>query len=135
MTDYKSMKLSEFVAEALAQIIEGVGEAQKKAIQWNGDRDRFSMTIVNPSHFASSKARDQTLIWGERYVSEIQFDVLVGTASAKSKDLSIGVLLATTLGAGAKERSSEDFQHTSRLRFKVPLLLPGQTATTNDQGD
>ncbi|NVJ45534.1 MAG: hypothetical protein HWE07_00355 [Cytophagia bacterium] len=119
------MDLREFVKTSIVQIAEGIEEANVAL--------KDSSAMVNPINIAanseSAKVYGRTrapskTTPGSRVVDMVEFDVSVvaevgeqGSAGAKLSIASIGV------GAdGKKEKSNKS---ESRIKFSVPIVLPG----------
>ena len=111
------MELKDFISESLIQIIDGVTAAQEHASKKGAE--------VAP-HLSPGSVPDGTFLayHADTPLQTVEFDIAV-TASEKDKaEGTIGILVAT-LGVGV--RGSEERQTTelSRIKFKVPVGLPG----------
>lgn len=106
------IKLNDFIAETLAEIVEGVVQAQARvqphgaAVSPAGERRLSSMQIVPAAR-----------------LEQVEFDIEVTTSTEANKKTGLGVFVAPiqagTLGqTGSQERS------VGRIRFKVFLQLP-----------
>jgi hypothetical protein len=97
------MDLEQFVADSLAQIVQGVHKAQK-AIEGTGAK-------INPADAARSP---------DEFV---EFDVAVTAAEEKATGGKINVLTAV-VGLNARGESNASNTTASRIKFKVLVKLP-----------
>src|SRR5262249_18048030 len=92
------ISLKEFVAEAIAQISEGVVEAQKRVKELNGTVNPTNVNIgpkVREEHCFTSKSD------GLNVVQPVSFDVAVTAEESKDKKGGVGVAVGIfSLGAG-----------------------------------
>ena len=114
-----SIKLEDFVAESLIQIVRGVEKAQNEL----GD----SMARINPR---LSRLRTEGTVGSAKDaqaqpVYPVQFDVAVMASEETSTAGGIGVVVGV-FGLGSRGQSAEGGGQTSRIQFKVPVLLPLQ---------
>ncbi len=109
------IELSQFVSDALSQIVEGIADAQKRAI------DRGAVINPRASEIVSSRAVGK----GDycRLVEDIEFDVAVTTAEGTKIAGKVGVL-AAVMGAGIGAESTGQAQSISRIKFKIPIAFP-----------
>jgi hypothetical protein len=118
------MPLKQFVAETIAQIVEGVVEAQERVSKLKG--------TVNPTkgvrlgqkfqeeHCASEDSEGYIL---GNVVQTVSFDVAVTAEEGQGTEAGAGVRVALfTLGAAGHSDSKSS--SASRVQFTVPLLLP-----------
>jgi hypothetical protein len=99
------MKLQDFVAETLKELIDGVKTAQSHAIS-NGAR-------VNP-HGLHFKENQQ----------HVEFDVAVTTTEGTQTKGGIGVFVGP-VGLGSQGQSDNTNSSVSRIRFSIKVVLPG----------
>jgi Trypsin-co-occurring domain 2 len=111
------MKLSEFVEETLTEILTGIREAQKK--EGGG--------LISAEMYADGKSFG-LIGSGSANFTAVQFDVSV---LAETKGAGKAGIRVWSVGAeGSGEHTS---QHTSRIKFAVPLRLPqGDRSEPND---
>lgn len=113
------MDLREFVAEALAQIVEGVKDAQSRAKE-HGAR-------VNPALSTSAElaAKHGILIASGDAAQLVQFDVALTAKEGTGTKGGIGVVMgAFTLGSTGQSQAENS--SVSRVKFTVPLVLPDE---------
>ena len=113
------MELKEFVSQALAEIIQGVLDAQS-TLGANGK-------YVNPSLYSSPPTIAQlgflTSKAGQQPVQNVEFDVAVTISTAEGTKGGIGVV-AGIFAIGSHGQSSSENVALSRLKFSVPITLP-----------
>lgn len=110
------MQLNEFISQTLNQIIDGVTSAQEYG--------KTKKANINPS-----SARMDSKASGYCYCSEtgiplqdVEFDVAVTVSESNitsNGDKNIGAISVTSLNQASNQNSS-----VSRIKFKVPILLP-----------
>lgn len=113
------MKLEDFIAESLTQIINGVKKAQIHA-EKNGA-------------FINSKSMIRTSTSGDSYYDEytnrpaqvIDFDISV-TAKEQGENSAKAGVFVTVFGAGIEGKEASENFSSNRIKFTVPLLLPIQ---------
>lgn len=116
------MDLKEFVSKSLAEITQGVMDAQK-GIADSGGRICPVMKHV----FTESQSGGTNLALGYTktgtVVFVVDFDVAVTVSEGQGKKAGIGVL-SGIISLGAQGRSDQENVAVSRIRFKVPIALP-----------
>ena len=117
------MKLNDFVADTLKQIIEGVIEAQGFAKEkgayinpprayLDGDKSwRFNLEGVDVKY--------------NPYGQVVEFDIAVTTLGSTEAEGKVGVL-GRALGFGARIKSLISRNQEHRIKFSIPLFFPGQ---------
>lgn len=119
------MDLKEFVSATIAQIVQGVVEAQKQAEEVGAcvnPQDEKASIVSNPlkpgSRFVQIPGKGN-------YFNEIQyleFDVAVTASAGTETKGGIGIANIVTLGMiGTSDKSSES---VSRIKFRVPVVFP-----------
>lgn len=111
------MKLKDFVAETLKEIIDGVAEAQDyysdKDGSVNGRKLRFRT--------------DQGMqLWDKETgqpAQMVDFDVAVTTTEGTETKGGIGVFVGP-VGLGSQGKSDASNTSSSRIKFSVPVFLP-----------
>ena len=121
------MDLKDFVKESIVQIAKGIEEANAELLEADAMVNPIYVTMHsdNAQSYGRTKKRDPG--FGEpdsRVVQKVEFDVAVvaesgqqGSAGAKLSIASIGI------GADGKTESSKKSE--SRIRFSIPVVLPG----------
>lgn len=117
------MELKDFVSEALVQIVRGVAQAQNE-LKGTGARVSPRMRSTDKSHTIGEAEMD-----GGQPVSHVEFDVLVTAAEGTGSKGTVGVVVGV-LGLGTQAQSEAKSGQESRIKFKVPLLLPLQEGDT-----
>jgi len=113
------MELQEFVKEALAQISQGVKDAQNSVRDIGG--------YVNPT-VNCAEGKSEMVYFGEtaqgHHVFLVDFDVAISAADKTTAEGGAKLAVATFLSIGGSGGSDSESKSTSRVRFKVPLALP-----------
>lgn len=115
------IKLEDFVAETLKQIIMGVKAAQEYAAE-NGAK--VSPANLCLSHCAQGDVRlmeENTC----RIAQEIDFDIAVTTTEGTETKGGVGIFVGP-VALGTQGKSDAQNSSISRIKFQVPILLPNQ---------
>lgn len=119
------MDLKDFVKESLVQISLGINEANE-ALAGTG-------AMINPLHVIINSEKSQA--YGRtgqsgsykadsRIVERVEFDVAV--VAEKGEQTNAGIKLAiATIGLGAGGQSEKSNRSESRIKFSIPVVLPG----------
>ncbi|MBB5459011.1 hypothetical protein HDG33_002658 [Paraburkholderia sp. Cpub6] len=111
------MDLKEFVHASLTQIVEGVRGAQNDVLKHGG--------YVSPAVYGSTGAETHFAVMPDgQNVFLVDFDVAVTVTEGTASDVEGRLKVASVFGVGGGRKTSGSEEHTSRLRFKVPLALP-----------
>ena len=113
------MNLQEFVAESLSQIVLGVKQAQSSVAATGARVAPLMRTTIDKESIGQAEGD------GGQPVYAVDFDVVVMAAAGKGTKGGIGVVVGA-IGLGSQGQSESKIGHESRIRFKVPLLLPPQ---------
>lgn len=110
------MQLNEFIAQTLQQIIDGVSTAQEYGKSKNEN--------INPSSARmDGKASGYSFCLDTRIpLQDVEFDLAVTVCESNetsSGDKNIGAISVSSLNQSSSQSSS-----VSRIKFKVPVLLP-----------
>ena len=113
------IELKQFVTATLVQIIEGVRDAQEAAAEAGGK--------VNPVLPAAGKriSADGLRDNDHSYSRLVEFDIAITSAEETGSHAGIKVFLAG-LGGGAGGQSAKQDSSVTRIKFPVPVFLPGQ---------
>jgi len=106
------MDLKDFVRDAIMDVLGGVHEAQQKAT-----------TIPDSEVSPPQRAVGDGSAISERPLTWLDFDVAVTASEGKGSKGGIAVAVAS-IGLGASRDQRTEEASTSRLRFKVPIVLP-----------
>jgi hypothetical protein len=112
------MDLKTFVSETLAQIVEGVKEAQPRV---NAAGGKVHPHIVGAQ--AEALAKHKIFVASGGYAQFVEFDVAV-TASEGTGTKGGVAVVAGILSLGSGGESKNENSASSRVRFMVPLVLP-----------
>jgi hypothetical protein len=110
------MKLDEFVSQTLKQVIDGVSVAQQYAKSKNAN--------INPSTARMDSKASNYSFCGKTGIplQDVEFDVAVTVSESSSTsdgDANVGAISVSAQNQSANQSSS-----VSRIKFKVPILLP-----------
>jgi len=119
------MKLQEFVAETLKEIIAGVKEGQKYA----ASEGASVSTFMEPRHTEGKTEVRYTAQLTNANIELIEFDVAVTSTEGSATEAGAGIFVAA-FGLGAKGKSDESSSSISRIKFSIPLGLPMQRQKT-----
>ena len=107
------MKLKDFIAESLNEIIDGVIEAQKHYSANGG-------VINSPDVIGPSVGTDRhTGVVAQL----VDFDVAVTAAEETETKGGIGVFVGP-IGLGSQGKSDSANSSVSRIKFSIPVILP-----------
>jgi hypothetical protein len=115
----ETMKLSDFVAETIKQISDGLNQAQQQLAK-NGEEvnpcvsgEEKEMAKVGSFYHRSNRAV-QTRV--------IEFDVLLSAAKDQGTAGSVGVS-TVLIGGGVRGQSSEQSALANRIKFSIPVAF------------
>lgn len=117
------MNLRDFIRETLSEIADGVAEADEKVAARGG--------AVNPRDVVANKsgegpygyyAEDKKGTY-RRAVESIEFDVVVSAAEGKETKGGIAIHVGA-IGVGSAGKSDQSSSSQSRIKFRIPMLLP-----------
>lgn len=109
------MNLQEFIKTALIEIVSGVSEARTE-IEKQGAAVGSMRTYGDTSKLIFDAL--------ERQIHLVEFDIALADASATDTKGGIGVFLGS-VGLGSQGASHGESSSNSRIKFSVPLVLPG----------
>jgi len=119
------MDIKDFVKEALLQITAGVKDAQEQV--------RDSGGYVNPSVVASAPGKAEmahfALMESGQNVFLVDFDVAVSVAESTEGGAGAKLAVASLFSLQAGGKAGATSESTSRIKFKVPLALPLDSAS------
>lgn len=111
------MNLREFIKEALVDIVSGVADARTEVIQHE------ALIGSDPAFGHVREAKILTDKF-DRTITMVEFDIALTQADSKDSKAGIGVFLAS-VGVGAQGASHGETSSLSRIKFSVPVVLPG----------
>lgn len=112
------MELKEFIGQALAEIVQGVIDAQQ-SLGTNGKYINPELSTQQGTHEKYGKL---VSIQGQ-LVQNVEFDVAVTATEGKGTKGGIGVV-AGVFALGSQGQSSAESSAVSRIKFTVPMALP-----------
>lgn|ERR1700693_2199042 len=110
------LDLKTFIAKTIAEIVDGVAEAQSAA-----RAGRSSAVVVPSTIFGASVAKTGH---GE-FVTVVEFDVAVAETGGAETRGGIGVVTGI-VNLGSAGQTTKGTEATTRVRFAIPVKLPGE---------
>ena len=110
------MNLEDFIKTALVEIVAGVAAARQEIRKHGGDTG--SILTYGATQNLRVDAKD-------RQIHEVEFDIALADASGTDTKGGIGVFLGA-VGLGSQGASHGESSSNSRIKFSVPLILPGE---------
>jgi hypothetical protein len=123
------VELKQFITEALNEICDGVEDAKRAA-------DKLSGSKINPvlTHYTNKRhpeyigadqklPPDVLLSRDGNVVVMVDFDLGITDSKGKGTKGGIGVLLGS-VGLGTQGQSTQTNTSQSRVKFRVPIILP-----------
>ena len=111
------MNLREFIREALTEIVSGVAEARISAAE-------HGALVGSDQVYGYTKEAKILTDNNGRTVSLVEFDIALAAADARDTKGGIGVFLGS-VGLGSQGASHGETSSNSRIKFSVPVVLPG----------
>jgi hypothetical protein len=111
------VNLQEFIKTALGEIVAGVADAQAEAT-------KHGAGVGSMQVYGHTKEAKILTDENNRPITMVEFDIVLSEASAKDTKGGIGVFLGT-VGLGSQGASHGESSSHSRVRFSVPVVLPG----------
>jgi len=113
--------LALFIEETLVQIVQGIVGAQLRV-------DSLGAQINPAGNLYNAKREDapRLNVGSDRqaYLEVVEFDVAVTRMEEDKRDVSGGIAVLG-IGAGGGREAADTMTRVSRLRFKVPVVFPG----------
>jgi len=117
------MKLQDFVASSLSDIITGVAMAQEMVGQ--------SGALISPA-LEFSGGEEETIFYyydssadERRHATRIEFEVAVTTRESEEAKGGVG-LFATAIGLGVQAQIEGATSEVGKIKFSVPVVFPLQ---------
>ncbi len=111
------MELKEFVSQALIELMEGIIIAQKHAVNCDA--------IISPNTETRLKTKLGVIDGFEWESNNIEFDVAISTSDNLEGKVGAGIFVAP-FSLGGQTKGELYNQTVSRLKFSIPIFLPGQ---------
>ena len=108
------MNLQEFIKTALVEIVAGVTEAREEISE-------HGATVGSDPVYGETLLTDSQ----GRRVSSVDFDIALAEGSGTETSGGIGVFLGA-VGIGTQAASHGEASSHSRIKFSVPIVLPGE---------
>lgn len=112
------MNIKDFVADAITQVVEGVAAARESVAEHGASAgsDPVYGNVRENKIMSDAKGRTVTLV---------EFDVALTAGDSRETKGGIGVFLGA-VGVGSQGVSHNESSSLSRIRFSVPIVLPGE---------
>lgn len=112
------MNIQEFIKTSITEIVLGVADA-RDAIEGYGAKAGSDRVYGNTKE-------NKILTDGDgRQVTSVEFDIALTSADSTDTKGGIGVFLGA-VGVGSQGASHGESSSHSRIKFKVPVFLPGK---------
>ena len=125
------MELNEFVRDVLVQISQGVRNADAEVTKAGGVASPAARhgpaSAGCETHFATLENGAPVFL--------VDFDVAVSVSEATEAGARAALRIASIFSAGAGGKNEETTATVSRVRFKVPLALPVNAASSEKVAD
>jgi hypothetical protein len=112
------MNLRDFIAEGLAEVVQGVLDAQTAL----GENGKYVNPELSTQQGPLQQQGGHVSIQGQ-LVQYVEFDVAVTATEGTGTRGGIGVV-AGFVALGSQGQSSQEQSAVSRIKFTVPLTLP-----------
>ena len=117
------MKLGDFIAQTISEIVNGVSQAQ----EYSKDKG----ALINPRHIGWNESRKSYFVNDisgvDEYplVTQIDFDILLTIGDDDKAQGGVGIF-AASLGLGVKSEAQEYSETVNRIKFQILAKLPQQ---------
>ena len=111
------MNVQEFIKTAITEIVAGVAEARVAVEEYGASAgsDKVYGYVKDNKIMTDANGRQVTLV---------EFDIALAQADSTDTKGGIGVFLGA-VGAGSQGESHGESSSSSRIKFNVPVVLPG----------
>lgn len=112
------MNVQEFIKTAITEIVAGVAEARASVAEYGASAgsDKVYGYVKDNKVMTDAKGRQVTLV---------EFDIALAQIEGTDTKGGIGVFLGT-VGLGSQGASHGESSTHSRIKFNVPVVLPGK---------
>ncbi len=112
------MNVQEFIKTAITEIVAGVAEARESTAEYGA--------IVGSDRPYGYLKDNKVMTDGEgRLITLVEFDIALAQADSTDTKGGIGVFLGS-VGLGSQGASHGESSSHSRIKFSVPVVLPGK---------
>lgn len=111
------MDIQQFIAGAITQIVAGVADARLAV-------EKYGASAGSDPVYGYVKSNKVMKDGEGRQVTLVDFDVALTSADSTGTKGGIGVFLGS-VGVGSQGASHGESSRHSRIRFSVPVVLPG----------
>lgn len=121
------MELKDFVKETIVQIAKGIEEASTEL----SDSDVMVNPIYVTMHSENAQSYGRTTTHTDadeeahsRVIQKLEFDIAVSVESGQQGSVGAKLSIAS-IGIGADGKTESSKKSESRIKFSVPVVLPG----------
>lgn len=113
------MELKEFIKDTVTQIADAVTEL-------NGGTSKYKLTVNPITSITNGFSENDTIdVANDRCkITNIEFDLVLATSEDKGHTAKVGVL-ANIVGMGISSDNNAKNESVNKIRFSLPVLLPG----------
>lgn len=111
------MELKDFIKDTVTQISEAVTEL-------NGGQAKYKLTVNPISSNGISERNSINTAYDTCHVTNIEFDLTLTSSENSGSSAKVGVF-ASVVGVGASSNSGANNESVSKIRFALPVVLPG----------
>jgi alpha-L-fucosidase len=118
------MELKDFIKHTISSISIAIAESQEDL------KDKG--VIINPERTSASKTGELLLSKdGDRFVQNIEFDVLVGIEDSIKGNGKAGINIIPLINIGGGLSAESTTQNQQRIKFKIPIAFPTSKTPNN----
>jgi len=111
------MDLKDFIKHTISSISTAITESQENLIDQG--------VIINPERTSTNKSGELILCKnGDRFVQNIEFDVLVSIEDSIKGDGKAGINIIPLINIGGGLSAESITQNQQRIKFKIPIAFP-----------
>ena len=111
------MELKDFIKDTVTQIAEAVTEL-------NGGQTKYKLTVNPISSSGISNRNSINVGYDTCHVTNIEFDLTLTASENKENNAKVGVF-ASAIGLGVSSNNGANNESVSKIRFSLPVVLPG----------
>lgn len=112
------MNIQDFIKTAIVEIVKGVAEAREAV-------EEFGASAGSDELYGYVKDNKVMTDANGRQVTIVEFDIVLAQIDATNSKGGIGVFMGA-VGAGIQGASRGESSNNSRIKFNVPVVLPGK---------
>ena len=112
------MNIQEFIKTVITEIVAGIADAREAIFPYGGK-------VGSDPVYGYTKENKIITDNEGRQVTLVEFDIALSQADSKDSKGGIGVFLGS-VGLGSQGASHGESSSYSRIKFNVPVVLPGE---------